>query len=275
MIIISGAPLDISAISGAYPENSVQRQLLGTMSASGEKYQYDSLNQLKFELNLRNEIVNAARALYKSQLNFAGFHDSRCNPEFWDRTRNGGFTLKSGAKPGEAITDIFINGGEYATECATAMVIVYYKALLSVYGNELFDKLFPKIYLMNWNVPEPLLRDVSTPKKAADVLLGDRGYFINPDVNPATPEWQGENVIVLPDSLYYGHGIGMTTADKIIRALNLNRKEGATQSAYFLDSVGRPNFKKLSDASGTASSSAAPRTGSLVWRPFPAPITPA
>lgn len=271
MILLSGKPFDSTALASEYPENSIESQLLNKMSQSTGKYTFDSLDQLKFELRLRKEIVNAAMALYKSRLNFAVFHKSKCNPDFWDRTDNGGFQLKPGAEPAAAIDDIFINGGKYATECATAMVIVYYKALLSVFGKDLFNKLFPKIYLMNWHSLDPLLREAGTPKPVTDILLGDRGYFANPDVNPETPQWQGENVIVLPDSLYYGHGIGIMTADRIIYALNGNRKPDATQSAYFLNSAARPNFKKLSDLYQKAE---APSRG-LVWKPFPAPISPA
>ena len=267
MILISGNPPDVSALAAAYPQNSVERIVLEKMSGSGAKYRFDSQEQLKFELTLRREIVKAAIDLYHSDLGFAVFHKSRCNPEFWDRTENGGFRLKQGAKPSESIDDIFKNGGKYATECATAMVIVYYRALLRIFGEESFDRLFPDIFLMNWRVADPLLRAVGTPKKADDILLGDRGYFANPDVDPETPQWQGENVIVLPDSLYYGHGIGILPAERIIAALNGNRKERATQSAYFLDSAGRPDFKKLAAVYQRESS----RTGTLAWRPFPAP----
>jgi len=51
--------------------------------------------------------------------------------------------------------------------------------------------------------------------------------------------------------MYYGHGIGITTANKIIDALNSRRAENATRSSYFLDSVGRPNFKRLADIEGS------------------------
>lgn len=274
MITVSGSPFDISALAGAYEDGGVQTQLLSTMSESGGSYQYSDLDQLKFELELRNEIVNAAYALHNSRLNFAVFHDTRCNSDYWDRTSNGGFSLKSGAEPSAAINDIFDNGGQYATECATAIMIVYYKALLEVFGDESFNKTFTRIYLMNWDIREPLLKEAGAPKKVDDMLLGDRGYFMNPDVDPQTPQWQGENVIVLPGSLYYGHGIGLTTADGIIKALNFNRKKGSTTSAYFMDDAGRPDFKTLAKKyySPAGESVLASAAGTLVWKPFPAPI---
>ncbi|HOF99658.1 MAG: Protein-glutamine gamma-glutamyltransferase [Firmicutes bacterium ADurb.Bin248] len=269
MIVIAGSPFQIAGISGGYPENSVERQLLEQMSQSAEVYRYDTVEQLEFELALRREIVDAAKALNRSGLEFAVFHKSECNQEYWDRTSNGGFRLKSGAKPADAIRDIFTNGRKYATECATAMVIVYYGALLEVFSEETFNRLFPSIYLMNWHELDPLLREVGMPRRVADILLGDRCYFRNPEVDPKTPELQGENVIVLPGGLYYGHGIGITDADQIIRILNANRKEGATQSAYFMeDTAARPDFKRLEEASR----SRAARPAVLSWDPFPPPL---
>jgi protein-glutamine gamma-glutamyltransferase len=269
MITIAGRSFDISTITDKYPPAGVEGQLLSTMSQSSENYKYDTLSQLEFELRLRKEIVNAARELDRSRFSFATFHKSECNPEYWDRTENGGFKLKSGASPSEAINDIFINGEKYATECATAMNIVYYKALLNVFGNELFDKQFPQIYLMNWLTIDPLLISIGIPITVKDYLLGDRTYFDNPDVDPKTPEWQGENVIVLPDGLYYGHGIGILPAEAMIRALNAHRKEDATKPAYLLDEVAHPNFKKLADIYNRNAVRPAP----VVWRAFPAAIS--
>lgn len=270
MIIISNTPFEISELIGDYPPGGIESQLLEQMAKSTGSYRYDSVEQLKFELALRREIVGAAEALSRSGLRFAVFHKSKCNPDYWERTANGGFQLKSGAIPSEAIRDIFTNGRKYATECATAMVIVYYGALLKVWPEETFNRLFPSIYLMNWHRLDPLLAEVGSPQKVSDILLGDRCYFRNPQVDPKVPELQGENVIVLPKGLYYGHGVGIVTADQIIRMLNANRIENATQSAYFMEnSAARPNFKKLANAAQTP----ADRPAQLRWRPFPQPIS--
>ncbi len=267
MILISGDTFDISAIADEYPRGSVEQQLLITMSQSSHQYRFDSLNQLKFELRMRKETVNSAVALNRSGLRFSDFHKSRCNPDYWDRTPNGGFRLKDGADSARAIEDIFTNGSAYATECATAMMIVYYKALLNIFKHDAFNRLFPEIYLMNWRSIDPLLREVGKPRKVEDFLYGDRGYFKNPDVDPKTPEWQGENVIILPDELYYGHGIGIRPAADMIRALNNNRKKDATQSAYFTDTASRPDFNKLAAAYDRLG-----QTAPLVWSAFPPPI---
>lgn len=269
MIIVSGVPLESSALSGTYPENSVEGQLLAQMMQSTDSFRYSSLEQLKFELDLRAATVDAARALNRSGMGFAVFHKSKCNPDYWDRSGNGGFRLKSGAVPADAIRDIFKHGRKYATECATAMMIVYYGALLKTYPEETFNRLFPSIYLMNWHELDPLLREIGRPKEVAEILVGDRCYFRNPDVSPETPELHGENVIVLPDGLYFGHGIGTVSAEQIIRVLNANRKEDATRSAYFVeDSAARPDYEKLLEASQRA----AVRPAILHWQPFPQPL---
>lgn len=244
MITVAGASLDPD-FSGTFSAGSVEAQVLGVMRDSNSKYAYDSLQQLTFELQLRREIVNAAKQLYKSRMGFAVFNRSRCNEDYWDRTPNGGFRLKRDAVPAAAIRDIYDNGSAYATECATAMQVVYYKAFLEVFGEERFNSLFKDIYLMNWHTSDPLLKAASTPRPVPELLLGDRGYFANPDVDPQTPQWQGENVIVLPDGLYYGHGVGIYTADRIIQALNGNRRDGSTKTAYLMESAGRPDIKKL------------------------------
>jgi protein-glutamine gamma-glutamyltransferase len=116
--------------------------------------------------------------------------------------------------------------------------------MLRVFSGSTFNRLYSDIYLMNW---QHIDRDlaIQDSSSAADQLPGDARYFINPDVNPVTPEWQGENVFYLGNGQYYGHGIGIADADTIIRALNNARKPRATRSAYLLDSVKRQNYAFL------------------------------
>jgi protein-glutamine gamma-glutamyltransferase len=216
------------------------------MEESSFRYNFKSEDVLKFELLLRKEIAASARALDRSGFGFAVFSKSQCNPEYWNRENNGGFSLKQGKSPSKAIRNIFENGRLYRNECATAMVIVYYGALLSVFKDR-FDETFPYIYLMDWYIIDPLLQGIGYPRKAHDMLIGDRAYFKNPDVHPETMWLQGENVIVLAEDLYYGHGIGIANAETFIEILNRNRKEGAAKSAYLMDEVARPDFELLSD----------------------------
>ncbi len=244
MIDINGAELDLKKIASQYAPNAMEVKIAEAMARSAERYRYDTDAELKFELQLRRSIVNAARDLSRSGLQFRVFRKSKSNPDFWTRNADGGFQLAAGVKPSDAIRDIYDNGRLYGTECATAMVIVYYKALLDVLPEELFNKLFSDITLMNWQHLDPDL-GIVTVDNPPDYLPGDARYVRNPDVDPLTPQWQGENVFDLGGGQYYGHGIGITTMDRIIDALNSARREGATKSAYLMDMAERPGFKNL------------------------------
>lgn len=245
MISINGNTVAAAELLDRFPEDAPEREMINALANSGENNRYDSMEQLEFELRLRREIINAANALYKSGMAFEVFRDSKCNEDYWDRRDNGGFALKDGVKPADAIRDIFKNGRKYGTECATAMVIIYYKALLEVFGDEAFNNLFPRITLMNWHRIDPLLREVGQPRRSEEFLPGDRRYFKNPDVDPETPEWQGENVIDLGGGIYYGHGVGKGKAEYFLKALNSNRRDDADEEAFLMDTAARPNFRRL------------------------------
>ncbi|MEW9121488.1 MAG: protein-glutamine gamma-glutamyltransferase [Thermotaleaceae bacterium] len=243
MILIGSSPISESFIS-RYPINSVESNILQILSSSSQVYRYGSQSLLEFELSMRANMVSASRELHRSGLSFRVFRRSICNPDFWERTQEGGFSLKEGVAPSSAIRDIFQNGSQYGTECATAIVMIYFKAILNVFSDTLFNRVFTNIYLMNWENLDKNLA-LSYYSTLVDYLPGNCRYFKNPDVNPMTPEWQGENVIDLGGGLYYGHGIGIKTADEIIRSLNYNRRSGATESAYLLDSVNTLGFTHL------------------------------
>lgn len=236
MITISGNIIDFSFIEG---------KIINILSSSREVHEYDSQNQLLFEVTMRQAIVNAAIELKKSGLSFATFKKSRCNPVYWNRTDAGGFELLRGIKPSDAIKDIYINSSKYGTECSTAIVIIYYKALVDILPEELFNELFSNMYLFDWKVDRDL--GISTIQLPKEYLPGDCRYFNNPDYNPDTPWWRGENTIDLGDGKFYGHDIGIKTAKEIIKKLNEHRISGSQISAYMLNSVTRPNFKYLAN----------------------------
>lgn len=246
MIKISGSIIEPKIILEQYPEDSVQRKIVEILTTSTETYSYRTLEQLKFEIDLRISIIKASRELNDSDFAFKVFRKSTCNSDYWERTDEGGFLLKKDVKPSEAIKDIYKNSSKYGTECATAIVILYYKAVVDIYPQELFDSMFSSIYLMDWqHIDNDLRVDYYANEK--DYLPGDCRYFKNPDVNPVTPEWQGENTIDLGDGTYYGHGIGIRKAEGIIAALNKRRKDGATRDAYLINSATRPDFMYLAD----------------------------
>jgi protein-glutamine gamma-glutamyltransferase len=246
MLKISNEIIKPESINEQYQENSIERKIIEILSSSDEVYKYNSINHLKFELNLRVNIILASKELNSSDFSFKIFRKSICNEKYWTRTLEGGFLLKSDAKPSEAINDIYENSDKYGTECATAIVIVYYKAILNIFPEKLFDETFPILHLMNWSYIDSDL-DINSYRDLKDYLPGDCRYIKNPDVDPKHPEWQGENAIDLGDGRYYGHGVGIKTLEEIINTLNRLRKDGATEIAYLLESATRPNIKRLSD----------------------------
>ncbi|MFM1653358.1 protein-glutamine gamma-glutamyltransferase [Brevibacillus sp. B_LB10_24] len=251
MIEISSSPVDSAALKSELRLNRLQARIVDRMAASRTTFSYDSLQQLQFELTLRNNIVNAAVALNDSGAAFTSYAESRCNPVYWHRTEYGGFQLRDGVRPSDAIRDIFTHGSRYAFECSTAMVILLYRAVLSTNGAESFDRLFPDILLYDWQYGNNLKVTVLTTAET-EVLPGDIVYFDNPDYDPETPEWQGENAVFFGRNTYYGHGIGITSAEEIIDSLNDQRRPGATRSAYLLDEVIRPDFVFLSQHATSA-----------------------
>ncbi|USB31738.1 protein-glutamine gamma-glutamyltransferase [Paenibacillus sp. YPG26] len=227
-------------------------QLIGSESAraiimqkekSSFTYWYPNLDALRFELQLREEITSAARRLNSSGAKFAKFNNSRCNEAYWNRESNGGFRLKQGVEPSKAIQDIYENGPLYAFECGTAIVIVWYKAVIESISPDAFDVYFTNLFLWDGeHDPNLVLKKL---EQHEDACPGDVQYFENPDVDPDKPEWQGENVVLLQTNLYYGHGIGIATSERIIAALNKRRKPNSSISAYLTKYVLHPDFEFL------------------------------
>lgn len=206
-------------------------------------YSYSSIEAQLFERSVRTGIIQSAIGLNASGAEFATFADSRGNAQFWTRTRNGGLLLKDGVMPSVAIVDIFRNGHLYAFECATAMVVVLYHAILGAIGENAFNRYFKDLFLWDWHYDSNL--KLITTHDPSEVSPGDIVYFKNPDHAPSNPEWQGENAIVLPNGLYYGHGIGITPAVGIIAALNEKRIPGSVTSAYLTNQGLHPDFEYL------------------------------
>jgi protein-glutamine gamma-glutamyltransferase len=202
---------------------------------------------LEFEVRMRNNIVQSAIALNASGVSFATFKNSRCNEQLWSRSENGGFRLRSGVLPSHGVRDIFQNGRLYAIECATAMVVILYKAVFDTINEETFNVHFKDLFLFDWNYDSDL-RIIST-YSLQYAYPGDVLYFENPDHAPESPEWQGLNVIKLGADLYYGLGIGIGTLGKMIYSLNRIRRPGSMTSAYLSELVVHPDFEHLRNLS--------------------------
>nr|WP_318036157.1 protein-glutamine gamma-glutamyltransferase [Halobacillus amylolyticus] len=150
--------------------------------------------------------------------------------------------MRQDVKPSDAIQDIYKNSSQYAFECAGAMIIIYYHAVLNAIGEYSFNQLFPNIYIYSWHFdPDLGIQTIRTD----DFLPGDIVYFNNPDFDPQLSQWRGENAVVLGDGTYFGHGLGIRTAEEMIQALNQRRIPGSNQSAYLENGAKRPAFKHL------------------------------
>ncbi|MDF2670254.1 MAG: protein-glutamine gamma-glutamyltransferase [Paenibacillus sp.] len=239
MILIAGVntPIDSSSMSG------IEQEALASKQRSQVVYNYNSLEQLLFELKLRAGTVQSALDLGRSGAVFAPLRHSRCNGMYWIRTDMGGFQLRRGVRPSDAIRDIFINGSMYAFECASAVIIIMYKAVLDLIGDDLFNRYFENLLLMTTHSDNDL--GLTTIQTRTEKFVGDVVYIANPDYDRNKPEWSGENLIKVGENAYFGHGIGVKTAEGVIADLNKLRRRWARRSAYMLDQATFPNAAYL------------------------------
>ncbi|WHY88455.1 protein-glutamine gamma-glutamyltransferase [Neobacillus novalis] len=241
MIIINHQPVKLDELLSSV-SNAEQKNILKQMAAFNENYQYRTVDQLKFELLFRSNTMKAARELNKSGAKFTTFSYAFCNKKYWDRLGNGGFLLKPDVRPSVAILDIIKNGKLYAFECSTGIAIVLYLAALYSIGEERFNILFARLYLMDWQFDDDL---PIHQKNGDDYLPGDVLHFNNPDFDPKQPWWRAENVIYFGDDQYYGHGVGIQNAKTIIDFLNKKRKTEPKTSAYLMSMITRPHYQLI------------------------------
>ena len=244
-----------------------ENEIIERLHRYQEIYTFFNIDHFHFDLHLRMAIIQAARDLFASKVKFTVFQNAHCNERFWRLTHQGGFKLREGVLPSDAIRDIFQNGPLYGFECATAIVIVFYKAVLDTLNLEQFNRIYLGMYLRDWQTDDDL--PIHT-RRGNDYLPGDCLYFNNPQFDPNKSQWRGENVIDLGNALYYGHGIGIKNAEGMIEALNKRRKPDATESAYLLSQVTRLDDNYLYQfANGTHQRSATPQfitTNTVVGR---------
>ncbi|WP_054956312.1 protein-glutamine gamma-glutamyltransferase [Paenibacillus dakarensis] len=221
----------------------LERSILQQKQNSPVVYRYPSPDALRFELRMRSHIVGAAIALDASNAAFATFKTSKANERFWYRREDGGLQQRPDVRSSDALNDIFVNGRLYGFECATAMVVILYKAVLDTIGEEAFNIYFQNLLLYDWQYDRDLPIRIIHNKNEA--YPGDVVYFANPDFNPLTPQWRGENAIVLSTDRYFGHGIGVRNGEEMILSLNRRRIPGSTTSAYLTDQINYLDFEYL------------------------------
>lgn len=239
MIQIAGMPFRPNELN----VGSLEKEIIQQMSDNRFLYSYPSIHVFLFELDLRKNIIESSRDMSNSQSLFTIFQYARCNDTYWQLTNTGGFLLKPNATPADAILDIYNNSSQYAFECATACIIVFYHAVLKSIGKPLFNSFFRSIYLYSWHSDPDL--GIST-SYGDQILPGDVVYFKNPDFSPNTPWYRGINAVTMNDGNFFGHGLRIKTAEELIEFLNTQRRPDGVQSAYLTRLVTSPSFQRLS-----------------------------
>ncbi len=212
-----------------------------TKDASGKINVQNVGEALRDRLRIGKAMVDSCEAMDKAGHSFALLKDHACNTDFFKK-EGSTFVLKSGKKASEAVEDIFKNPSKYKFECATAMIIVYYKAMLDMLGPKDFDRICGDLRIGPWDYENDLGRIMNTtgsgqaeaPSGHKDkVKPGDYAYIRNWDVSDKgrAAGWQGENVIYLGNGKYYGHPFGVETGTHIVDYLNTQRNAGSTRSA--------------------------------------------
>lgn len=239
MIQIMGVPFQLNSM---WNFGSSEKSIIQHMYKAPVLYSYPSTDEFLFEINFRTKIIESAKGMNESQMEFTIFEYARCNSKYWNLTDVGGFQLRNDVRPSAAIQDIYKNSSLYAFECATACIIIFYHAILNSIGDHLFNLIFQNLYLYSWHTDPDLELDTFY---ADHFLPGDVVYFNNPDFNPKTSWFRGENAVVLSDDSFFGHGIGIRTAEQMIQSLNEYRNPKSNQSAYLTRSITRPSFSIL------------------------------
>ncbi|OIJ17952.1 protein-glutamine gamma-glutamyltransferase [Anaerobacillus alkalidiazotrophicus] len=244
MIQISGAPFQPNE---KWKLDSIERAIIQHMFNAPVLFSFYSEDDFLFEIKVRKNMIKSANEMNQSEAQFTTFEYASCNPMYWQLTMEGGFLLRPNVQPADAILDIFRNSSLYAFECATAAVILYYRATLYSIGSYLFNSLFQNLYLYSWHT-DPDLGIITFYSN--HFLPGDVVYINNPDFHPNTPWFRGLNAVLLNDGKFFGHGFSIRTMEQIIQILNEYRKPGSQQSAYLTNLVTRPSFSHLGNLVG-------------------------
>ena len=197
------------------------------------------------EIAFRAHVVNAAKALAAGGAAFAGASDGdKVNKDLWTMGFGGRIQVRkfmpdgSIGKPAEALRDMFSNGRAYGFECATAMMVIYHKAILDHVGDEAFNKMFSEprqLAFFRWSIEDTDVLDVKKlVHKPMPLQPGTHYYYSNPDASPENSAFGGENVLYLGQGEFYAHGIVgssgsyIVSEKDIVDTLSSLRRTGAT-----------------------------------------------
>ncbi|MBK6689695.1 MAG: hypothetical protein IPG45_34840 [Deltaproteobacteria bacterium] len=207
-------------------------------------------------------VVSACLEMHQAQHEFAIAPRQKFSSEFWRRdgqlSRYATFHLKPGAKASSAMNDVFVNPDAYRFECATALVLVYYRAIQKLIGDSDFDRLMGDLKIGPWEYEADLQRFLmasgrgdqpATEARAQELKFGEYTYT----KNWAVSWWgwakgcQGQNQIRLDEDLYYAHSYALVGQGDIVARENGARVLGAKTSASMTDRQQRLNPQLLAE----------------------------
>jgi protein-glutamine gamma-glutamyltransferase len=131
MIFVGGNQIGALPEAGGFEPNALRKSIFGIMLASPATYRYDDAGQLLFELRLRDASSRRPRSGAQRH-DLPGFSGIRGRSRFLAADRRGRLPAARRRSPLQSRPGYYANGSDYGTECATAMVIVYYGAMLNV-----------------------------------------------------------------------------------------------------------------------------------------------
>jgi protein-glutamine gamma-glutamyltransferase len=166
----------------------------------------------------RAHVVQAAKALAASGASFSGSEATdKVNETLWTKGYGGKMQVRKWlangevGKPSAALRDIFENGKKYGFECATAMMVIYHKAILDHVGDDAFDKMFSEprnLAFFRWDITDSDFVDARRlVHRPTPLQPGTHYYFENPDASKENSAFGGENVLYLGEGKFYAHGI--------------------------------------------------------------------
>ncbi|MFC1610811.1 hypothetical protein ACFL6C_07625 [Myxococcota bacterium] len=212
--------------------------LIVTTDASGALKTRELGVELRDHVRIGAAVVSACRALARASPRFGVSHSHQFSSRFWlpvAESGCGAFEIRPGVLPSEAIRDIQVHPKRYRFDCGTAIVVVFYTAMLELLGEKTFNRVCANLEVGPWwlgpNLAEHLhgsgdISRAATPQSRRELRPGDHVRFCNWDVSAAGRRggWSGENAIYLGNGLYYGHPFGICNEKTIVDHLNAHRR---------------------------------------------------
>lgn len=143
-----------------------------------------------------------------------------CSPKGWK--------VVKGKKTSEAIKSIFAATTPNFMECKSTLVVVYYKAILDTFGDEVFNKAFPNLFI-SWNDKlhlETLTLEKNPLLLEEGALLLEEGDWVYFEGHPGYDAvmgnsglGRGENTIYMGNDKYSGLGCEEKTEEELKKRL--------------------------------------------------------